>query len=86
MDSLTDIERQMLDTESEWWATNGGKEAEIADRFGMSAVRYYDLLNRLINSEAALAYDPVTVNRLRRIRSERSSNRRSIWAMADALP
>jgi hypothetical protein len=29
----------MLDLENEWWATNGGKEAAIADRFGMSAVR-----------------------------------------------
>ena len=86
MDSLTDIEQQMIDTETEWWSTNGGKEAAIADRFGMSATRYYNLLNRLIDSEAALAYDPITVNRLRRIRSERSSSRRSIRALADALP
>jgi hypothetical protein len=86
MDSLTGIEQQMLDTEAEWWATEAGKNAAIADRFGMSAVRYYDLLNRLIESEAALAYDAVTVNRLRRLRSARSSRRRSIWSMADALP
>lgn len=67
LDSLTDIEMQMLDTEREWWATPGRKEAAIADRFGMSAVRYYQLLNRLLADRAALAYDPVTVNRLRRI-------------------
>jgi Protein of unknown function (DUF3263) len=35
---------------------------------------------------SALAYDPVTVNRLRRIKSARSSSRRLIWSMADALP
>jgi hypothetical protein len=46
MDSLTDIERQMLDLEGEWWATPGRNEAAIADQFGMSATRYYQLLNR----------------------------------------
>lgn len=33
----------------------------------MSAVRYYQLLARLVASEAALAHDPVTVNRRRRL-------------------
>jgi hypothetical protein len=42
-------------------------------------------LNRLIESESALAYDPITVNRLRRIKSARSSSRRSISIMADGL-
>ncbi len=67
LDSLTDIESAMLDTEREWWAHAGAKAAAISDRFGMSAVRYYQLLARLIDSETALAYDPVTVNRLRRL-------------------
>lgn len=74
MDSLTDIEQRMLDLEGQWWATPGWKEAAIADQFGMSASRYYQLLNRLLGSRAALAYDPVTVNRLRRVRSWRHSN------------
>lgn len=69
MDSLTDIEQQMLDIESRWWATPGRKEVAISDQFGMSAARYYQLLNRLLGSQAALAYDPVTVNRLRRLRT-----------------
>lgn len=67
MDSLTDVERRMLDTEREWWARAGWKEAAIADRFGMSAVRYYQTLRRLVTSAAAIVYDPVTVNRLNRI-------------------
>lgn len=69
MDSLTDIEQQMLDLEGQWWATPGRKEVAICDQFGMSAPRYYQLLNRLLGSQAAVAYDPVTVNRLRRIRT-----------------
>jgi hypothetical protein len=71
VDTLTDIEQLMLDTEREWWATPGAKEAAISDRFGMSAVRYYQLLRRLLSSEAALAYDALTVNRLRRISTAR---------------
>lgn len=67
LDPLTDIEMQMLDMEREWWAYAGRKEAAIADRFGMSAVRYYQRLNDLLAQPAALAYDPLTVNRLQRI-------------------
>ncbi len=67
LDSLTEIETAMLDTEREWWAHADAKGAAISDRFGMSTVRYYQLVGRLISSEAALAYDPVTVNRLRRL-------------------
>lgn len=44
LDSLTDLEQQMLDLETLWWARPAVKEAAIADRFGMSAVRYYQLL------------------------------------------
>lgn len=69
MDSLTDFEQQMLDLEGQWWSTPGRKEAAISDQFGMSASRYYQLLNRLLGSQAALAHAPVTVNRLRRIRT-----------------
>ncbi|BDY33213.1 DUF3263 domain-containing protein [Mycolicibacterium mageritense] len=72
MDSLTDIEQQMLDLEGQWWATPGRKEAAISDQFGMSAARYYQLLNRLLGTREALAYDPITVNRLQRIRCSRS--------------
>jgi hypothetical protein len=68
MDPLTEQQRAIIDMEREWWATSGGKEAAIADRFGMSAVRYYQVLNQVLVLPAALEYDPVTVNRLRRIR------------------
>ncbi|MGA5467140.1 DUF3263 domain-containing protein [Mycobacterium sp. NPDC050041] len=67
MDSLTEREQAMLDLEADWYATGGGKEAAIDKQLGLGAVRYYQLLNRLITRETALAYDPLTVNRLRRI-------------------
>ncbi|PJI52270.1 hypothetical protein CTI14_45120 [Methylobacterium radiotolerans] len=46
-------------------------------RLGMSAARYYQLLARLIDSEAALAFDPILVGRLRRLRDARSARRSS---------
>lgn len=67
LDSLTERETAMLDLEAQWYATPGGKEAAIDEQLGLGVVRYYQLLNRLLTREAALAYDPVTVNRLRRV-------------------
>lgn len=66
MDSLTDLQRTMLDLEREWFATVGGKEDAIRG-LGLSPTRYYQLLVNLITSRAALEYDSVTVNRLRRV-------------------
>lgn len=74
MDSLTDQDRAVLDLEREWWSTPSGKETAIVERVGLSPVRYYQLLNRLVDSTAALAHDPVTVNRLLRIRAERRAD------------
>lgn len=67
MDTLTDLERAILDLEQQWWATSGGKEAAIT-AMGLTPVRYYQLLNRLLATEKALAYAAVTVKRLQRIR------------------
>lgn len=66
MDSLTDQQRAMLDLEREWFATAGGKEDAVRS-LGLSPTRYYQLLVKLITSRAALEYDSVTVNRLRRM-------------------
>lgn len=66
LDSLTDRERAMLDLEQQWWATAAGKEDAIR-AMGLTPIRYYQLLSRLLATEQALAYAAVTVNRLRRI-------------------
>lgn len=67
MDPLTEQQQTILDLERQWWAMPGNKESAIRDQLGLSAVRYYQLLQRLVWSDTALVYDPVTVNRLRRI-------------------
>ena len=61
----------MLAMEQTWWKYQGAKESMIRARFDMSATRYYQVLNALIDKPAALAADPVTVNRLRRLQAER---------------
>jgi hypothetical protein len=46
----------------------GLREQRIRERFGLSAVAFFVYLNRLIDTAAALAAEPVAVNRLRRMR------------------
>ncbi|MFV8169888.1 DUF3263 domain-containing protein [Mycolicibacterium peregrinum] len=65
MDPLTGQQHAMLDLEREWFATAGGKEDAIR-ALGLTPVRYYQKLNQLITTEAAIAHDPLTTNRLRR--------------------
>ncbi|NJC73617.1 DUF3263 domain-containing protein [Planosporangium thailandense] len=72
---LTDGERALLDFENQWWRQPGAKEQAIRDRFDLSPTNYYQLLNALLDRPAALAYDPVLVNRLRRIRTGGRSGR-----------
>jgi hypothetical protein len=75
-DGLTERERQVLAFERQWWRRAGAKEQAIRDLFGISSTRYYQLLNGLLDSEPALAYDPVLVKRLRRLRASRVRTRR----------
>lgn len=72
---LTESQAALLDFEKHWWSLPGSKEAEIRERFAISTTRYYQLLNALIDTEAALAHDPLLVKRLRRLRSARQRER-----------
>jgi hypothetical protein len=75
-DGLTERERRILAFEQQWWKHAGAKEQAIRDTFGLSATRYYQLLNGLLDRPAALAAEPVLIGRLRRLRSSRARNRR----------
>lgn len=72
---LSERDRAMLDLERQWWKYAGAKEQAIRDQFDLSAVHYYQVLNALIDTEAALAYDPMLVKRLRRLRLSRQQAR-----------
>jgi hypothetical protein len=69
--ALDERSRRILAFERRWWRRAGAKEQAIRDTFGLSATRYYQLLNRLLDDPAALAHDPVLIGRLRRLRQRR---------------
>nr|WP_315266449.1 DUF3263 domain-containing protein [Microbacterium lemovicicum] len=79
---LTDRDRALLDFEAAWSRHAGAKEEAIRAEFGLSPARYYQLLGRLLETTEALAYDPMLVKRLRRIRDVRESARLSRAAAA----
>ncbi|MCC2334130.1 DUF3263 domain-containing protein [Cellulomonas wangsupingiae] len=74
-DGLSARDRQVLEFERQWWKYAGAKEQAVRELFDMSATRYYQLLNALIDDPAALAHDPMLVKRLRRMRSSRQRAR-----------
>lgn len=73
--TLTVRETEILDFEKSWWQAKSSKEIEIRERFDMSASRYYQILNSLIDRQDALVYDPLLVKRLRRLREQRQQKR-----------
>ena len=50
-------------------------ERAIRELFDMSATRYYQALNALLDRPEALAFEPVVVKRLRRQRAARARSR-----------
>ena len=73
--SLSQRDRQILEFERQWWKYAGAKEQAIRELFDMSATRYYQIINALIDNPDALAFDPMLVKRLRRMRAARQRAR-----------
>ncbi|MGW0943830.1 DUF3263 domain-containing protein [Streptomyces sp. NPDC002623] len=69
------LERRILALERRGFSGPGVKERAIREELDLSPVRYYQLLNALLDDTRALAHDPVTVNRLRRVRDTRRADR-----------
>lgn len=67
----SDLDLRLLDFEREWWRHAGSKEAGVKENFGISLSEYYERLNHLIDSDEALAAQPLLVKRLRRLRAQR---------------
>jgi hypothetical protein len=68
---LTDRDRAILDYERTWRTAPYRKGAVIRERFGLSASRYYEIVNQLSERPEAMEYDPLVVRRLRRDRGRR---------------
>ena len=72
---LSERDRDILAFERQWWKYAGAKEQAVRDKFDMSSTRYYQVLNALIDRPEALAFDPLLVRRLRRLRAARQRAR-----------
>ena len=72
---LSERDQAILSFERQWWKYAGAKEQAVRELFDMSATRYYQLLNALIDRPEALAFDPMLIKRLRRLRTTRQRTR-----------
>lgn len=75
MTELTDTEVAMLRFEGSWWKYAGAKDTAVREAFGITSVRYYQVLLALIDRPEALAAEPMIVRRLQRQRAERRRQR-----------
>ena len=75
MEELSQTDIDILDFERTWWKHAGVKEQAIKERFEMSATKYYQVLNELLEQPAALSHDPILVKRLKRLRLYRQKQR-----------
>lgn len=71
-----DRDEAILAFEERWPRHGSAKEEAIRAELGLAPARYYQLLDRLIDTAWAQARDPLLVGRLRRLRTE-GANRRS---------
>ena len=74
-DQLHRRDREILAFERQWWKYAGAKEQAIRELFDMSATRYYQVLNALLDKPEAMAADPLLIKRLRRLRTSRQRTR-----------
>jgi hypothetical protein len=65
---LDQFSRAVLDFERRWWQLPGPKDEMISVELGCSSADYYRYLLGLLEMPEAMAYDPLTVLRLRRLR------------------
>lgn len=72
---LSQRDCEILEFERQWWKYAGAKEQAVREKFDMSSTRYYQVLNSLIDRTDALAFDPLLVRRLRRLRAARQRAR-----------
>jgi hypothetical protein len=65
---LNSEDRALLAFECAWWTEPGLKTERIRRELGMTSSKYYKRLAELIQSPAALEFDPLLVRRLRKRR------------------
>lgn len=74
---MDDLDRAVLDIESQHWRYAGAKEAAIRERTGLNGTAYYRRLVQLLDdppADVAVEFGPLLV-RLRRVRDQRLQQR-----------
>lgn len=66
---LSDTDRELLRIFGQQWAFSGPKETAIREATGLRSFEAAQRVNRLLETEVALAEFPTVVNRLRRVRA-----------------
>lgn len=79
---LTMRHREMLAFESQWWRHEVDRDTAIWQLFGLSPIRYAQILKVIVEWPAAEAHDPLLVRRLRRDRRAARSADGSVAAGA----
>lgn len=72
---LSVLDAAVLAVERRSWPSSGPKERHIREHLGLSPTHYYQLLNALLDDPRAHRHDPVTVNRLLRVREAKRGRR-----------
>jgi hypothetical protein len=63
---MTDVDVAILEFERQWWRHAGSKEDEVRERWGLLPLEYRQRLEAIAELPDALAFDPMTVRRIRR--------------------
>jgi hypothetical protein len=69
---LTDTQKAMLDLAGQSFKYAGSLEDQAKQQFGLTPTRYWQEVNRLIQTQHALAYRPALVQRLSQRRQPRT--------------
>ena len=84
--TLSSRDQSILDFERTWTRHADAKEDAVHSEFGLTYARYYQVLNSIIDSPAALAYDPMLITRLQRMRESRTRTRTLLPHRSDTNP
>lgn len=72
---LTDLEKAVLVFEQSWVMRPEAKDEAIRQTFDVTPAKYFRMLSALLDSRAALEFDPMLIKRLQREREQRRRNR-----------
>lgn len=61
---LTDTQKAMIDVAAAQYKYAGSVDVAAKERFGLTPTRFWQEINRIIQTEAAYAYRPEAVRRL----------------------